>query len=268
MTDTQPIIPPAGPKFRLGDYGPRYRGSERKGAARKEMVGLRDRLNDLQNVLFADRSHALLVILQGIDTAGKDSTINSVFQKVGPLGSTVHNFGVPHAEELAHDYLWRYHIRCPERGRVVIFNRSYYEAVLVERVKHIAPKEEWKRRYEDINEFERYLSRQGTVIMKFFLHISKEEQRARLQERVDNPRKQWKFNYQDLAERKLWDDYQQAFEEMVEQCSTDIAPWHVVPADRKWYRDVAIARALVEKLESLDLRYPPAEEEILGTVVE
>jgi PPK2 family polyphosphate:nucleotide phosphotransferase len=180
----------------------------------------------------------------------------------------VESFKVPTPEELAHDYLWRYHQKMPERGHITIFNRSYYEAVLVERVKGIVPREVWQARYEDINRLEEYLVRNGTVVMKFFLVISKEEQRERLQERIDNPKKQWKFRLGDLEERKLWDEYLEAFEDALERCNTKHAPWHVVPADRKWYRDVVVARALVEKLESLDLRYPPAPPEVVGLKVE
>ncbi len=210
----------------------------------------------------------MLVVLQGIDTAGKDSTINSVFQEVGPIGLQVASFKVPTPEELAHDYLWRYKKQLPERGHIKIFNRSYYESVLVERVKNIASKEAWQRRYQDINEFEDYLVRNGTIVMKFFLVISKGEQRERLQERIDNPRKQWKFRLGDLDDRKLWDEYIEAFDGAIERCNTKTAPWHVVPANKKWYRDIVVARALVEKLESLDLRYPPGDPTVLGLKVE
>lgn len=236
--------------------------------AEGRLVELRVRLNELQNVLYADRRYALLVVLQGIDTAGKDSTINSVFEQVGPIGCSVATFKVPTPEEAGHDYLWRYWKQLPERGHITIFNRSYYEAVLVERVKGIVPREVWKRRYDDINWMEEYLRRNGTVVMKFFLAISKEEQRERLQERIDNPKKQWKFRLGDLEERKLWDEYLEAFEEMLERCNTNHAPWHVVPADRKWYRDLVVATALVEKLESLELRYPPGDPAIAGLRVE
>lgn len=264
----QPVIPPFGRDFSIAEYDPRYTGGMTKEEALAEIVALRTRLNELQNLLYADRRYAVLVILQGIDTSGKDSTINSVFAEVGPLGCRVVNYGVPNAEELSHDYLWRYHRDMPPRGQITIFNRSYYEAVLVERVKQIVPESEWRQRYEHINAFERYLEGQGTMIAKFFLHISKDEQRERLQERIDNPAKHWKFRKNDLLERAYWDDYQAAFEDMIDRCNTKVAPWHVVPADRKWYRDVVIARALVQELEALDLRYPPAEEGLEGLKVE
>ncbi|MCC7365306.1 MAG: polyphosphate kinase 2 family protein [Dehalococcoidia bacterium] len=263
----QPVIPPFDRDFAIEKYNPAHTGGMSKEQALEEIVPLRTRLNDLQNVLYADRRFSILVILQGIDTAGKDGTINSVFQVVGPLGCHVANFGVPNEEELAHDYMWRYHKQCPERGKIAIFNRSYYEAVLVERVKEIVPPSTWRERYDEINAFERYLDDQHTVVMKFFLHISKDEQRERLQERVDNPRKQWKFRSGDIDERRNWDTYQSAFEDMVRKCNTRHAPWHVVPADRKWYRDVVVARALVERLEQLDLKYPQTAEGVAGLKV-
>ncbi len=264
----QLLVPPHGKKFELGEYAPGYSGDLDRARAEAEIVGLRLRLNDLQDLLYADRRYSLLIVLQGIDTAGKDGTIKSVFQQVGPLGCSVANFGVPTDEELGHDFLWRYHQRTPRKGQVVIFNRSHYEAVLVERVKNLVPKETWQARYEQINQFEALLVSSNTVVMKFFLHISKDEQRERLQERIDNPKKNWKFRVGDLDERKLWSDYRDAFEDMVANCNTPAAPWHVVPSDRKWYRDVVVAKALIERLEALDLHYPPAEEGIKGLKVE
>ncbi len=265
---SQPLIPPPGKRFSLDEYDPGYTGGANREAGQAELQALRSRLNELQNLLYADRRHALLVVLQGIDTSGKDGTVNSVFREAGPLGCSVESFGVPSDEEMAHDFLWRYHLRMPGRGRVVIFNRSYYEAVIVERVKGIVPPVVWKARYAQINDFERYLAAERTITLKFFLHISKDEQRERLQERVDNPKKQWKFRAGDLEERKRWDEYQEAFGDMVDRCNTETAPWHVVPADHNWYRDMVVARAIVEKLESLDLRYPEPIPGVVGTVVE
>jgi len=252
----------------LTGYDPAATTGISKDEAKSEIVQLRTRLNDLQDMLYADRRFALLVVLQGIDTSGKDSTVKSVVQEVGPLGCSVVNFGVPTEEELAHDYLWRYHRQLPRRGYVTVFNRSHYEAVLVERVKQIVPPEEWRPRYEQINAFERYVASQGTIVMKFFLHISKEEQRERLQERIDNPKKRWKFRAGDLEERELWDAYEAAFADMLSACNTAEAPWYVVPADKKWYRDVIVARAIVERLERLDLRYPQPSENFDGLRVE
>jgi PPK2 family polyphosphate:nucleotide phosphotransferase len=265
---SQAIVPPIDRPVDLAEYDPEYTGGLEKDAAHAEIERLRVRLDELQNVLYADRRFALLVVLQGIDTAGKDSTTNSVFQVAGPIGSSVVSFGAPNEEELAHDYLWRYHVKMPRRGNVTVFNRSHYEAVLVERVKGIVGEGVWRRRYDEINAFEHYLTAQGTVIMKFFLHISKDEQRERLQERVDTPRKRWKFRMSDLEERKRWDDYQAAYADMLTDCNTREAPWHIIPANRKWARDVFVARALVERLERLDLRYPQPEEGIGGLVVE
>lgn len=263
----QLLVPPQDKPFKLADYDPSFAGGMEKERALADIAGLRLRLNELQDVLYADRRFGLLVVLQGIDAAGKDGTVKSVFQEVGPLGCNVVSFGVPTAEEAAHDYLWRYHRQAPERGKLMIFNRSYYESVLVERVKELVPKETWKARYDEINRFERFLSDQGTVVMKFFLHISKDEQRERLQERIDNPTKRWKFRAADLDERKAWDAYQEAFQDMVAKCNTDAAPWHVVPGDHKWYRDVVVARALIERLEGLKLRYPQPEAGIEGLKV-
>ena len=177
------------------------------------------------------------------------------------------NFGVPSDEERHHDYLWRIHKACPERGKVVVFNRSHYESVLVERVRGFVPEERWKARYDEINRFEATLTAENTVVMKFFLHISSDEQRQRLQARADDPTKRWKFHMGDLEDRKLWDAYQAAFEDMVDECNTKHAPWHVVPANKKWYRDVVIAKAIIERLEDLDLRYPEPEKGVIGLKV-
>ncbi len=265
---SQRLIPPRGKPVRLRDYDPGYTGGLSKEEGLAQIPALRARLNELQDTLYADRRFAVLVVLQGIDTAGKDGTIKSVFQDVGPLGCSVANFGVPTEEELAHDYLWRYHLKMPERGRFVVFNRSYYEAVLVERVKSLVPRETWQTRYAQINALEQFLVDQGTLIAKFFLHISRDEQRERLQERIDNPKKHWKFRAGDLEERRHWDQYQEAFEEMLSRCNQDDAPWHVVPANRKWYRDIVVARALVERLEGLGLRYPGPFEHLAGIKVD
>ena len=268
MSNGSPIVPKPGNKVRLSDYDPGDRGGMTKEAALAEIADLRVRLNELQNLLYADERFAVLFVLQAIDTAGKDSTINSVFQEVGPIGCQVVSFKVPTPEELAHDYLWRYRKATPEKGHITIFNRSHYESVLVERVKDIVPKDVWSKRYDDINEWERYLVRNGTIVLKFFLYISKDEQRERLQERVDNPKKQWKFRLGDLDDRKLWDQYIEAYQDALTKCNTEEAPWHIIPANHKWYRDVLVARALCKKLEGLDLRYPPADPAVLKVKVE
>jgi PPK2 family polyphosphate:nucleotide phosphotransferase len=263
----QPIVPPPGTSVSLAGFESRYSGGITKEQAKEERRALRFRLGELQDLLYADRRFGVLVVLQGMDTSGKDSTVNSVFEQVGPLGCSVTNFGVPSAEEAAHDFLWRYHDHAPERGKFSIFNRSHYESVIVERVKEIVPETVWRPRFEQINLFERMLGAERILVMKFFLHISKDEQRERLQERIDNAKKHWKFRRGDLDDRDLWDQYQLAYEDVLNFCNTDHAPWHIVPADRKWFRDVVILRALVERLESLDLHFPPSRDEITGLVV-
>jgi len=216
------------------------------------------RLNELQDVLYADKRFALLVVLQAIDTGGKDGTIKSVFREVGPLGCSVSNFGVPSEVEAAHDYLWRYHVQAPERGKVVIFNRSYFESVLVERVESLAPERVWKRRFDEINRFEEYLTAQSTVILKFFLHISKEEQLARFKKRLDDPARQWKISESDYKEREYWDDYIKAFEDVLNKTSTEHAPWFVIPSNHKWFRDLAISQVIVQAMGDMDMQFPKA----------
>jgi PPK2 family polyphosphate:nucleotide phosphotransferase len=213
-------------------------------------------INELQDRLYAEGQRALLVILQGTDTSGKDGTIRHVFNATGPLGVSVTAFRAPSEEERAHDYLWRVHLACPRRGTIGIFNRSHYEDVLIARVKRFAPAEVIEARYDQINAFEKLLAANGTTILKFMLHISKEEQRKRLQKRLDEPESRWKFQPGDLEDRQLWDDYQQAYEVMLERCSTPWAPWHVIPADRKWARNGAIAAIVRATLEAMDPQYP------------
>lgn len=213
-------------------------------------------IDALQDALWAERSRALLVLLQGIDTSGKDGTVRGVFNKCGPLGVGVTAFGRPSEEELAHDFLWRIHMAAPKKGMIGVFNRSQYEDVLVVKVRKLAPAAVVEARYEQINAFERHLSENGVTILKFMLHISKDEQRERLQERLDQPDKNWKFNVGDLEDRLLWDDYQRAYETMLDRCSTEHAPWRVVPADRKWQRNAIIASVVRRTLEDMNPRYP------------
>jgi PPK2 family polyphosphate:nucleotide phosphotransferase len=229
-------------------------GSERK--ARAESARTVQSLDRLQELLYADHSHAVLVVLQGMDAGGKDGTIRHVFEGVNPQGVRVACFKQPTPLELAHDFLWRIHAALPARGEMVIFNRSHYEDVLVTRVHKLIPKREVRRRFDIINGFERSLAREGTAIVKFFLHLSPEEQIRRLQARLDDPKKHWKFSASDLAERALWPKYERAYEDMLEHTSTDWAPWHIVPADLKWYRNWYIGRELVALLEGLDLKLP------------
>ncbi len=237
--------------------------AERKAAMKK----LSRRLSELQELLYAEGRHKVLVVLQGMDTSGKDGVIRHVFKGVNPQGVKVANFKQPSKLELAHDYLWRVHRHTPAKGEVVIFNRSHYEDVLIVRVHNLVPPEVWQRRYEQINDFERLLVEEGTTILKFYLHISKEEQRARLQARLDTPRKQWKFNVADLKERALWESYRQAYEAVLSKTSTPWAPWYIVPSNRKWYRNLVIGSVLVETLSGLQMHYPEPSEPLDRVVV-
>ena len=216
------------------------------------------RLSELQERLFAEGKQSLLVILQGMDTSGKDGVVKHVFSGVNPGGCSVTRFKTPSAEEMAHDFLWRIHRATPRRGEIMIFNRSHYEDVLIVRVHGLVPPEVWKQRYDQINRFERTLSETGTRILKLYLQIDKGEQKRRLQARLDDPTKRWKFSRTDLKERELWPDYQEAYEDALTECSTPWAPWHVVPANRKWVRNLVVARAIVEALEDMDPRMPKA----------
>jgi PPK2 family polyphosphate:nucleotide phosphotransferase len=213
-------------------------------------------IDKLQDRLWAERKRALLVVLQGIDTSGKDGTVRGVFNQSGPLGVSVTAFGRPSEEELAHDYLWRVHAAVPKKGMIGVFNRSHYEDVLVVKVRGLAPAETVERRYEQINAFEKHLSENGVTILKFMLHISKDEQRQRLQERLDEPEKNWKFNPGDLEDRALWDEYVKAYDAVLERCSTAHAPWRVIPADKKWRRNAIISAIVRGTLEEMNPSYP------------
>ena len=213
-------------------------------------------IDKLQDRLYAEGKRSLLVVLQGIDTAGKDGTIKHVFKETGALGVVVTPFKKPTADELAHDFLWRAHMAAPRRGFIGIFNRSHYEDVLIGRVRKLAPKNEIEKRYDQINAFEKILAENGTRILKFMLHISKKEQRERLQARLDEPQSRWKFAPDDLEDRKLWDKFMAAYELVLDKCSTAWAPWHVIPSDRKWARNAAIAAIVRETLEEMDPQYP------------
>jgi PPK2 family polyphosphate:nucleotide phosphotransferase len=218
--------------------------------------------------LYAEHKQKVLVVLQALDTGGKDGTIRAVFEGVNPAGVKVASFKVPTAIESDHDFLWRIHQQTPGKGEIVIFNRSHYEDVLVVRVHNLVDKDVWKRRYDHINHFEKLLTDEGTTIIKIFLHISKEEQKERLQERLDIPEKNWKFSSGDLKERALWDEYQKAYEDVLKKTSTDYAPWYIIPANRNWYRNYLISSILVKKLESLNMEYPSPEEGLDNIVIE
>ena len=223
------------------------------------LAALNEQLADLQQMLYAESAHKVLIVMQGMDTSGKDGTIKHVFRTINPVGVKVANFKRPNDVELAHDYLWRIHEQTPRNGHMVIFNRSHYEDVLVVRVNELTPKQIWERRFEHIRNFEQMLVDEGTTIVKLFLHISKDEQRARLQERIDNPSKHWKFEHGDITERSHWDSYTAAYEQAISETSTKHAPWYVVPADKKWYRNLVVSQLLIDKLDALEMRYPEPE---------
>jgi PPK2 family polyphosphate:nucleotide phosphotransferase len=231
-----------------------YKGGKKEG--KEDLLKLNEELEVLQEMLYAQHKHKVLIVLQGMDTSGKDGVIRHVFEGVNPQGVRVASFKVPTPIELDHDYLWRVHAQVPGRGEMVIFNRSHYEDVLVVRVHTLVPEKVWSKRYEQIREFEETLAEEGTTILKFFLHISPEEQKERLLARLQDSSKHWKYNPGDLKERQLWSDYTIAYEEALSKTSTDYAPWHIIPADKKWYRNWVIASILVETLKGLKMDYP------------
>lgn len=233
-----------------------------KKAAKKEIKIMRKQLDKLQSLLYAESKHKVLIILQAMDSGGKDGTIRSIFKGVNPQGVKVASFKVPTALELSHDYLWRVHQKTPANGEIVIFNRSHYEDVLVVRVHELVPEKIWKKRYDQINEFEQLLADEGTTILKFFLFISRDEQKQRFLERLENPQKQWKFNPGDIEERKYWETYMQAYQDVIDKTSTKYAPWYVIPANHNWYRDLVISRIIVKHLKELKMTYPQPVENI------
>ena len=254
----------------LGDHDPQDRSefSGDKDVAKELFADMVERIAELQHVMWAEDKHSLLVVIQAMDTGGKDSTIRSVFSGVNPQGVRVANFKAPTSVELEHDYLWRIHPHTPGKGEIAVFNRSHYEDVLIVRVLGLAPEERWSKRYGHINDFERLLNDEGTTIVKLYLHISKEEQAERLQERLDIPHKLWKFNKGDLEHRALWDDYMKAFEVVLTETSTDHAPWYVIPANRKWYRNYVIGKIIVDTLEGLNMKFPDPEEGLEDVVID
>ncbi len=235
--------------------------------AEKECKKLRHELIELQNCLYADGNQKLLVVLQAMDAGGKDGTIRRVFRGVNPQGVRVTSFKRPSSNDLAHDFLWRIHKAVPGNGMIGVFNRSHYEDVLVVRVDEIVPEHIWRPRFEMINQFEAMLAATGTRIVKFYLHISRAEQKERFEERLHIPEKNWKFDSGDLGKREQWDDYRTAYEEVLTTCSTKVAPWHVIPSDQKWYRNLAITRVLVNTLRDMDPRYPDQTEDLSGITI-
>src|SRR6266404_5419062 len=262
-----------GKKFRLKDFDPAdTNGIKSKKAAQSMLESSSQMLAEMQEKLYAQDVWALLLIFQGMDAAGKDGAIKHVMSGINPQGCDVHAFKTPTNEELDHDFMWRAHKAMPGRGKIGIFNRSYYEEVLVVRVHpqllkaeklpdELITKHIWEDRYEDINAFEKFLARNGTVIRKFFLHVSKKEQKRRFLERLEDSKKNWKFSMDDIKERKFWDDYQEAYEEMVQNTATKRAPWYVIPADNKWHGRLVIASAIIDALNGLDLAFPDVDKE-------
>ena len=263
----QPLSPKPGETVKLKDYNPGDRGHYDKVTARAEVDRLQKQMRELQERLFAEKKQSLLIVFQAMDAGGKDSTIKKVFEGINPQGVRVHSFKAPTEEELAHDFLWRVHHHTPERGFINIFNRSHYEDVLVVRVNQLVPESVWKKRYDHINNFERLLHDGGTQILKFFLHISKDEQKERFQDRLDRPDKHWKFSRGDLPVREQWGDYMHAYEDAISRCNTDYARWVIVPANRKWYRDLIVTRKIVEILDSMNPQYPEPEEGLDSIVI-
>jgi PPK2 family polyphosphate:nucleotide phosphotransferase len=266
-----------GSRFKLADFDPGDQDGLDKDSAKALLTQSAERLGELQERLYAEHRWAVLIVLQGIDAAGKDGVIEHVMSGVNPQGCEVHPFKAPSQLELDHDFLWRAAVELPRRGHIGIFNRSYYEEVLVTRVHKelldrqglppkLVTKGIWKERYEDINALERHLVRNGTAILKFFLNVSKKEQQKRLLARIDDPAKQWKFNAGDIGERKLWDQYMAGYEDMIRATATDEAPWYVVPADHKWFTRLVVASAIIEQVEAIDPKFPTLSEEQLRAI--
>lgn len=269
MNYTKRYIVKPGAKLKLADRDPRDTAdAEKKSEGRKQLAENVAALTDLQHLLYADARHSLLIVLQGMDAAGKDGTIRHVMSGVNPQGCRVHSFKQPSDRELRQDFLWRIHQHAPGKGMIGIFNRSHYEDVLIVRVRNIVPKAVWSKRYEHINQFEKLLADHHVHILKFYLHISKEEQKKRFLRRQSDATRNWKLSPSDAEERKLWDAYQEAYEAALSTCSTSHAPWFVIPSDRKWFRNLAVSQIIREKLESLDLRFPEAKFDVSKIVFE
>jgi PPK2 family polyphosphate:nucleotide phosphotransferase len=265
---SQPLTVSPGDNVRLKDFDSSYCGGiKNKKNVEAELIENIEVLSDLGYRLYAENRRALLLVLQGMDTSGKDGTIRHAMKGFNPQSCQVTSFKQPSILELDHDFLWRVVRAMPGKGNVGIFNRSHYEDVLIVRVHNLVPKLEWRTRYERINLFEKMAHQGGTTVVKVFLHISKDEQRKRLQSRLDDPQKRWKFSKADLAEREYWNDYQKAYNDALTRCNTEHAPWYIVPADKKWYRNLLVSRILRQTLEKMNPQYPPAEEGLEDLVV-
>lgn len=263
---SQPIKVTSG--IHLRDFDPDYCGGLDKDATREKTRKLCERIGELQHLLYANATHSVIILLQGMDCSGKDSTGAGVLEFVTPAGVQTTNFKAPSAEEMAHDFLWRVHKAVPRRGCIGLFNRSHYEDVLIVRVLDLQPEKVWRARYEQINAFEKTLIENRVLLLKFFLHISKKEQAERLRERLENPAKHWKFSVADLKMRERWNDFQEAYEDALNECSTKHAPWHIVPANRKWFRDYVVAQTVVEGLEGLNLKWPKCKDDLSGVKIQ
>jgi PPK2 family polyphosphate:nucleotide phosphotransferase len=254
-------------KIRLKDFDPAEtygfeKGNEKGQRDEELMAKTTSRLDELQYTLYAEGQRSVLIVLQGMDTAGKDGTIRHVMSGASPQSCKVTSFKIPSSHEQAHDFLWRIHEAVPEKGNIGIFNRSQYEDVLIVRVHKLVPKSVWSERYDEINRFEKYLTDNGTTVLKFFLHISKDEQKRRIEERIADPAKHWKLSPADLKEREFWDDYTEAYEDVLSKCSTKHSPWFIIPANHKWFRNLAVSKIMVETLEKMDPQYPTPEMDI------
>ena len=256
----QPVV--IAGKIKLKHFDSGDRGGREKSESKKRIDDYGRRLDDLQRLLYANSSHAVLLIFQGMDASGKDGSIRTLLRHVNPAGVETANFKVPSAEESAHDFLWRVHKVVPRRGNIGVFNRSHYEAVLVERVMGLVPRKVWSKRYEQIVDFERMLVANGVLVLKFYLHISRAEQSARFKDRLANPKKNWKFSHADLTTRQHWKDYIDAYEDMLNATSHPAARWHLIPADRNWYRDYLIAATVVRAVSKLKMKWPKSAEDL------
>ncbi|HKR05820.1 MAG TPA: PPK2 family polyphosphate kinase [Bacteroidia bacterium] len=242
-------------RIKLNSIATHAPGKFSKEQGKKELQKLKFRLDELQNLLYAEGKHALLIIIQGMDASGKDGAIKNVFDAVNPMGCRIISFKQPDVAEMKHDFLWRIHQHVPEKGMISVFNRSHYEDVLVQRVHHWVSGKIIKQRYNHINDFEKLLAETGTCVLKFYLHVSKAEQLERLEERLSDPSKMWKYNENDIKERQYWQDYMRAYEAAFENCS-EYAPWHIVPADQNWYKEYLISKEIVETLENFKMKFP------------
>lgn len=262
-----PLRVKPGSKVSLSDIDPEGQTSVSKDAAKYRLTKLQDKLEALQSRLYAEGKQSLLVVFQAMDAGGKDGTIKTVFRNLNPQGIGVSSFKVPTSEELAHDFLWRVHAKTPARGMIGVFNRSHYEDVIIVRVNELVPESVWEKRFDQIVAFERLLADTGTRVLKFFLHISKAEQKARLEDRLKSADEQWKFNIGDLPVRARWDDYMRAYEDAISKCSTDAAPWYIIPSNRKWLRNLLVTQTIVETLEDMNPQYPAPEPGLEAVVI-